>query len=144
MPQRSRSNRSNSSRDNDQSMMSHWTETAKDNPVKAAAAAAGAVAAGVFLWSKRNQISNQISRLSDQVTDWADEMRSGSSSRELAMTEGPNESSAIESSRATGSRSGRSSPSRSSGTTSRATGGQSRSAGQNMNAGRSGTESITH
>ena len=139
MPQRSRSSRSNSSRDNDQSMMSHWTETAKDNPVKAAAAAAG-----VFLWSKRNQISNQISRLSDQVTDWADEMRSGSSSRELAMTEGPNESSAIESSRATGSRSGRSSPSRSSGTTSRATGGQSRSAGQNMNAGRSGAESITH
>jgi hypothetical protein len=64
MPQRSRSNRSNS-RSNDQSMMGHWTETAKDNPVKTAAAAAGAVAAGVFLWSKRNEISNQISRLSE-------------------------------------------------------------------------------
>ena len=45
------------------------------------------------------------------VSDWADEMRSGSSSRELAMTEGPNESSAIESSRATAGRSGRSTPS---------------------------------
>ena len=137
MPQRSRSNRSNS-RSNDQSMMGHWTDTAKDNPVKTAAAAAGAVAAGVFLWSKRNQISNQISRLSEQVTDWADDMRSGSSSRELAMTAGPNESSAIESSRATGSRSSRSTGSRSGRTTA------SRSSGANMNAGRSGTESITH
>lgn len=96
--------KSNSS--NDQSMMSHWGETATDKPFATAAAAAGAVAAGVFLWSKRNQISGQISRLSDQITDWADEMRSGSSSRELMMTEGPNESSAIESSRATAARRG--------------------------------------
>ena len=137
MPQRSRSNRSNS-RSNDQSMMGHWTDTAKDNPVKTAAAAAGAVAAGVFLWSKRNQISNQISRLSEQVTDWADDMRSGSSSRELAMTAGPNESSAIESSRATGSRSSRSTGSRSGRTTA------SRSSGANMNAGRSSTQATTH
>lgn len=136
MPQRSRSNRSNS-RSSDQSMMGHWTDTAKDNPVKTAAAAAGAVAAGVFLWSKRNQISNQISRLSEQVTDWAEDMRSGSSNRELAMTAGPNESSAIESSRAIGSRS-----SRSTGKSSRATG--ARSAGQNMNAGRSSTPATTH
>jgi hypothetical protein len=88
-------------------MMSHWGETAKEKPFTTAAAAAGAVAAGVFLWSKRNQISDQISRLSDQITDWADDMRSGNStSRELAMTEGPNESSAIEASRATASRRG--------------------------------------
>jgi hypothetical protein len=88
---------------------SDWMGTVRDRPVASAAAAAAAVGAGVFLWSKRNQIGDQISRLSDQVTDWADEMRSGSgsSSRELAMTEGPNESSAIESSRATGSRSSR-------------------------------------
>ena len=93
----------------DQSMMSHWGESAKDKPFTTAAAAAGAVAAGVFLWSKRNQISDQISRLSDQITDWAGEMRSSNSagsSRELAMTEGPNESSAIEASRATASRRG--------------------------------------
>ena len=107
MPQRSNKNRSKSSSGSsraDQPLMSQWTETAKERPFTSAAAAAGAVAAGVFLWSKRNQISDQISRLSDQITDWADEMRSGSSSRELAMTEGPNESSAIESSRATASR----------------------------------------
>lgn len=86
-------------------MMSHWGEAAKEKPFTTAAAAAGAVAAGVFLWSKRNQISDQISRLSDQITDWADDMRSGNSaSRELAMTEGPNESGSIEASRATASR----------------------------------------
>ena len=98
-------NNSNNGRGADESMMSHWGDTAKERPMATAAAAAGAVAAGVFLWSRRNQISDQISRLSDQVTSWADEMRSNSSSRELAMTEGPNESSAIESSRATARRS---------------------------------------
>jgi hypothetical protein len=139
MPQRSRASRSNN-RSNDQSMMSHWGETAKDNPVKTAAAAAGAVAAGVFLWSKRNEISDQISRLSDQVTDWADEMRSGGS-RELAMTEGPNESSAIESSRSTGTRSR---STRSTGKSSRSTSGQSRTSGANMNAGRSTTQPTAH
>jgi hypothetical protein len=111
---------------------SDWMGTVRDRPMASAAAAAAAVGAGVFLWSKRNQIGDQISRLSDQVTDWADEMRSGSgsSNRELAMTEGPNESSAIESSRATGSRNARK--------TSRNT------TGQNINAGRSSTEAMTH
>jgi hypothetical protein len=99
--------------------MSQWGETAKDNPFKTAAVAAGAVAAGVFLWSKRNEISNQISELSDQIADWTNEMRSGSgngTSRELALTGGPNESSAIESSRATRSTGSRSSRSSRSGT----------------------------
>ncbi|MGI8704813.1 MAG: hypothetical protein ACR2JJ_03285 [Sphingomicrobium sp.] len=81
-----------------------WMDAAKDRPFTSAAAAAGAVAAGAFLWSRRNQISDQISRLSGQITDWAEDMRSSNSSRELAMTEGPNESSAIESSRATAAR----------------------------------------
>ena len=81
--------------------MSQWGQTARDNPLKSAAIAAGAVATGVFLWSKRNEISNQISELSDQIADWTNEMRNGGSSRELALTEGPNESSAIESSRST-------------------------------------------
>jgi hypothetical protein len=34
--------------------------TARDNPLATAAAVGGAVAAGVFLWSRRNQISEQI------------------------------------------------------------------------------------
>lgn len=116
---------------------SDWMDSVRERPMATAAAAAAAVGAGVFLWSKRNQIGDQISRLSDQVTGWADEMRSGSgsSNRELATTAGPNESSAVESSRATGSRSGKAG---------RASGSQSRTAGQNMDAGRSTTESMTH
>ena len=49
---------------------SGWMSTARENPVTAAAAVGGAVAAGVFLWSRRNQISDQISNLSDQISEW--------------------------------------------------------------------------
>jgi hypothetical protein len=45
-------------------------EMARERPVAAAAAAVGAAAAGLFLWSKRTQISNQLSSLSDQIGDW--------------------------------------------------------------------------
>ena len=48
-----------------------WVDSARDRPVAAAAAAAAAVGAGVFLWSRRNQISDQISNLSDQFSEWA-------------------------------------------------------------------------
>jgi hypothetical protein len=111
MPQRSQSNRGRGRNNNPEGRNQYsngWTDTVLERPVASAAAAAAAVGASVFLWSKRNQISDQISRLSGQVSDWADEMRSGSSSHEMALTEGPNESSAIESSRATMARSGRS------------------------------------
>ncbi|HET9810627.1 MAG TPA: hypothetical protein VFP53_02890 [Sphingomicrobium sp.] len=112
-----------------------WVDSARERPMATAAAAAAAVGAGVFLWSKRNQISDQISNLSGQISDWAEDMRSGSSSRELAMTEGPNESSAIESSRATASRGSKGSSS------SRSTG--SRSSRQTMNAG-TAQQGVTH
>ena len=59
---------------------SGWMDTAKDRPMAAAAAAAAAVGAGVFLWSRRNQISEQISHLSDQVAGWADSAMSNMSS----------------------------------------------------------------
>ena len=75
-------NNSNNRRGEDRSIMSSWSDTAKDKPFATAAAAAGAVAAGVFLWSRRNQITDQISRLSNQITDWADEMRSGGTNAE--------------------------------------------------------------
>ena len=51
--------------------------TARENPVAAAAAVGGAVAAGVFLWSRRNQISEQIGNLSDQISEWREGMQSG-------------------------------------------------------------------
>jgi hypothetical protein len=44
--------------------------TARDNPLATAAAVGGAVAAGVFLWSRRNQISDQIGNLADQISEW--------------------------------------------------------------------------
>jgi hypothetical protein len=46
--------------------------TARDNPLATAAAVGGAVAAGVFLWSRRNQISEQIGNLADQISEWRD------------------------------------------------------------------------
>jgi hypothetical protein len=53
-----------------------WLDSARDRPMAAAATAAAAVGAGVFLWSKRNQISEQLSNLSDQISDWTETMRS--------------------------------------------------------------------
>src|SRR6188472_2349645 len=73
-------NRSNRGRNNNpegkNQYSNGWMGSARDNPLTTAAAVGGAVAAGVFLWSRRNQISDQISSLSDQISDW----REGSSS----------------------------------------------------------------
>jgi hypothetical protein len=52
--------------------------TARENPFAAAAAVGGAVAAGVFLWSRRNQISDQIGNLTDQISEWREGFQSGS------------------------------------------------------------------
>ena len=53
-----------------------WTDTVTERPFTAAAAVGGAVAAGVFLWSRRNQISDQIANLSQQISDWREGMGS--------------------------------------------------------------------
>lgn len=52
-------------------------DLARDRPVAAAAVAAGAAAAGLFLWTKRSQISDQLSGLSDQIGEWTENMRFG-------------------------------------------------------------------
>ena len=54
-------------------------EIARDRPMAAAAVASGAAAAGLFLWSKRSQISNQLSNISEQIGEWTDNFGSGSS-----------------------------------------------------------------
>jgi hypothetical protein len=59
-------NRSRSNRD-DWGVM----ELARERPLAAAAVAAGAAATGLFLWSKRAQISQQLSGLSDQIGAWS-------------------------------------------------------------------------
>ena len=45
-------------------------EMARERPITAAAVAAGTAAAGLFLWSRRAQISDQLSNLSDQISEW--------------------------------------------------------------------------
>lgn len=87
-----------------------WVDAVKERPMAAAATAAAAVGAGVFLWSKRTQISEQISNLSDQISDWKDSMRSPGSEDEYEMadTGGSSTSGAVagasRTSRSTGSR----------------------------------------
>ena len=50
--------------------------TARANPVTTAAAVGGAVAAGVFLWSRRNRITDQIGNLADTISEWREGMKS--------------------------------------------------------------------
>ena len=64
-----------------------WTDTARESPATTAAVAAAAVGAGVFLWSRRNQISDQLTGLSEQISDWSSNLRSGSSEGEFEMAE---------------------------------------------------------
>jgi hypothetical protein len=56
--------------------------SARDNPLATAAAVGGAVAAGVFLWSRRNQISDQIGNLAGQIGDWREGLTADSGSGE--------------------------------------------------------------
>ena len=78
---------------------SGWMDAARERPVAAAAAAAAAVGAGVFLWSKRGQISDQLSQLSDQIGEWAENMNS---ERELELVGGGTEFAGSTSSRSSG------------------------------------------
>jgi hypothetical protein len=66
------SNRRTSSRN--ESWSSGVMDMARDRPIAAAAVAAGAAATGLFLWSKRNQITQQLSSLSDQLGEWSENM----------------------------------------------------------------------
>jgi hypothetical protein len=62
------------------------TELVRERPFAAAAAVAGAAAAGLFLWSKRAQISNQLSNLSDQIGEWTENFSSGDDTAGLTTT----------------------------------------------------------
>ena len=66
-----------------------WTDTARENPLATAAAVGAAAAAGAFLWSRRNQISDQLSQLSDQFSEWTENRGfAGSDEFELESTGG--------------------------------------------------------
>jgi len=104
---------SNRSRNNNPSgrnqYSSDWMDTVRERPIAAAAVAAASVGAGVFLWSKRNALSEQMSNLSSQISDWTESMRSGSGEEEFEMADGSPSGAATGStssrtSRSTGSR----------------------------------------
>jgi hypothetical protein len=84
-----------------------WMDTARDRPMATAAAAAAAVGAGVFLWSRRNQISDQLSNLSDQVSGWREGMQSSDSASTGNSSMSSGSSTGSGSSRGTGSTSSR-------------------------------------
>lgn len=65
-----------------------WMESARERPVAAATVAAAAVGAGVFLWSRRNQISEQLSQLSDQIGEWSSQSSSAMQERQLESVSG--------------------------------------------------------
>jgi hypothetical protein len=67
------SNRGRSGRSNEWGV----TELVRERPLAAAAAVAGAAAAGLFLWSRRAQISSQLSSLSDQIGEWSEGLSAG-------------------------------------------------------------------
>jgi hypothetical protein len=86
----SNNNRGRDGRNNNPSghnQYSDWgvMEMVRERPVAAAVAAAGAAAAGVFLWSKRSQIGNQLNTLSDQIGEWTQNMTSAHSGDEFPM-----------------------------------------------------------
>jgi hypothetical protein len=58
-------------------------DMARERPVAAVAAAAGAAAAGVFLWSRRAQINDQLTQLSEQIGEWSDTLVSDRTSPKL-------------------------------------------------------------
>ena len=44
------------------------------SPLAKAATIGGAVAAGIFLWKRRDQISEQLSTIAEQIGEWRDRM----------------------------------------------------------------------
>ena len=70
MPRNNRGGRNNNPTGRNQ-FSSDWgvMEMARERPMTAAAVAAGTAAAGLFLWSKRAQISDQLTHLSDQISE---------------------------------------------------------------------------
>jgi hypothetical protein len=87
--------RRSSSRNNQRNQSSSFTSKARQSPFATAAAVAGAVAAGVFLWSRRNEVSDHIGNLTDQFGDWRE--RLGGSGEGNGSDQSPASSSAAQS-----------------------------------------------
>lgn len=86
MPTSSTRGRSSSHRSTSRGNDWGVTEMVRERPMAAAATAAGAAAAGLFLWSKRVQISSQLSKLSDQIGEWKESFSAGDDTAGLTTT----------------------------------------------------------
>jgi hypothetical protein len=113
---------------------SDWMDTIKERPIAAAAVAAASVGAGVFLWSKRNALSDQMSSLSNQIRDWTETMRS-SSDEEFEMADNSPSGAATGSTSSRTSRSTGSRPTSTRGKSNRSSGGMSETGGGNASLG---------
>ena len=69
-------NRGGGSRSSSERSVFSW-ETAREKPLATAVTIGAAAAAGAFLWSRRNQISEQLSDLSEQIGEWTDGLNFG-------------------------------------------------------------------
>jgi len=85
---KAQNNRSANRKSNNSGSFGGVMDMARERPIAAAAAAAGAVAAGVFLWTKRNQISDQLSHLSEQIGERTATMNADKGEPELARVVG--------------------------------------------------------
>jgi len=111
-----------------------WMDTIKERPIAAAAVAAASVGAGVFLWSKRSALSEQMSNLSSQISDWTESMRS-SSDQEFEMADSSPSGAAAGSTSSRTSRSTGSRPTSTRGKSNRSTRGMSETGGGNASLG---------
>lgn len=75
---------------NQHSSAFNW-DTARSNPVTTAAVVGAAAAAGAFLWSRRNQISEQLSNLNGQIGEWTANFTAGDKGREIEPVGGGSE-----------------------------------------------------
>ena len=82
----SRSGRNNNPSGRNQ--YSDWgvMEMARERPIAAAATAVGAAAAGLFLWSRRTQLSEQLNDLGERFGQWTESMRANGDGSDFEET----------------------------------------------------------
>ena len=114
---------------------SDWMDTVRERPIAAAAVAAASVGAGVFLWSKRNALSEQMSNLSSQISEWTESMRSGSETDEFEIADSSPSGAATGSTSSRTSRSTGSRPTTTRGRSARSGRGMSETGGGNASLG---------
>ena len=125
-------------------------ERVRNHPIASAAAAGGAVAAGMFLWSKRDRIGDQMNTMSDKVGQWNESRKSQSPSSSTSsgsstgMRSGKRSSETGSERIGSGAIAGASAASSSG--SGRSTGGRSGSAqtGQNMSPSRTASETVSY